>query len=127
MPMTYRIDSDAGRLEVVGDGAITQPERLEAMHAWRRHPAYRPGLRTLCDFSTATSTPTLAELHEIVALIEQEAASVGKRKVAMVTAAPVTYGVARQFQALTADTESLLVQVFTDRSAALEWLDREGL
>jgi hypothetical protein len=126
MPMTSRIDSDAGRLEVVGDGAITQSERLEAMHAWRRHPAYRPGLRTLCDFSGATSTPTLAELHEIVALIEQEAASVGKRKVAMVTTAPVTYGVARQFQALT-DTGPLQVQVFTDRAAALEWLDREGL
>jgi hypothetical protein len=123
--MTYRIDSDAGMLLVVGDGAITQSERLGAMNAWLRHPAYRPGLRTLCDFSATTSTPTMADLHEIVALIEQQAASIGKKKVAVVTATPVTYGVARQFQALT-DSGPLQVRVFTDRTAALGWLEREG-
>jgi hypothetical protein len=125
MPMTYRIDSDAGMLFVVGDGAITQSERLGAMHAWLRHPAYRPGLRTLCDFSAATSTPTMSDLHEIVALLEQQAAAIGRKKVAMVTASPVTFGVARQFQALT-DSGPLQVRVFTDRTAALGWLDRDG-
>ena len=125
MPISYRIDADAGLLLVVGDGAITQSERLDAMHGWLRHPAYRPGLRTLCDFSAATSTPTMSELHEIVAFVEQEAASIGRKKVAMVTGAPVTYGVARQFQALT-DTGVLHVRVFTDRAAALGWLNREG-
>lgn len=125
MPMTYRIDSDAGLLLVVGNGAITQSERLEAIHSWLRHPAYRPGLRTLCDLSAATSTPTMSELHEIIALIDEQTASIGRKKVAMLTAAPVTYGVARQFQALT-DSGPLQVRVFTDRTAALEWLDREG-
>lgn len=125
MPMTYRIDSDAGLLLVVGDGAITQSERLDTIRSWLRHPAYRPGLRTLCDFSAATSTPTMSELHEIVALIDQQTASIGRKKVAVVTGAPVTYGVARQFQALT-DSGPLQVRVFTDRTAALGWLDRAG-
>jgi hypothetical protein len=52
--------------------------------------------------------------------------AVGRKKVAMVTATPVTYGVARQFQALT-DSGPLPVRVFTERTAALGWLDREGL
>ena len=60
MPMTYRIDANAGMLLVVGDGAISQSERLGAMRDWLRHPEYHPGLRTLCDFSATTSTPTMS-------------------------------------------------------------------
>jgi len=58
MPLTYRIDSDAGMLLVVGEGTISQAERIEAISGWLRHPEFRQGLNTLCDFSAATSTPT---------------------------------------------------------------------
>ena len=121
MPLSFRIDSDAGMLTIVGEGFITQSERLEAMHAWLRDPGFRPGLKTLCDFSAATSTPTMHELREIVALIDEHAAAIGKKKLALVATKPVTFGVARQFQTL-ADFGPLDVEVFKDRRTALGWL-----
>jgi hypothetical protein len=104
MPLRYRIDPDAGMLLVVGEGAIS--------------------LNTLCDFSAATSTPTIAELWEIVSLVDRHATAIGKKKLAMIAARPVTFGVARQFQTL-ADTGPLNVGVFKDRRAALGWLRHE--
>ena len=125
MPLRYHIDSDAGMLLVVGEGAISQSERLAAMRGWLGDPGFRPGLNTLCDFSAATSTPTMAELHEIVSIVDRHSAAIGKKKLAMVAPRPVTFGVARQFQTL-ADTGPLDVGVFKDRRAALGWLRHEG-
>lgn len=121
MPLSYRIDPDAGLLTIVGEGFITQSERIEAIRAWLRDPAFRPGLKTLCDFSEATSTPTMRELREIVALVDEHAAAIGKKKLAVVATKPVTFGVARQFQTL-ADFGPLDVEVFKDRGTALGWL-----
>jgi hypothetical protein len=121
MSFTYHIDSSAGILYIVGEGAITQAERLETMRAWLSDPAFRPGLHALCDFSAATSTPSLPELREIMAIINRNATLIGRTKLAMVTARDVTLGVARQFQAL-AEASPLNVQIFADREAALAWL-----
>jgi hypothetical protein len=112
-------------LLVVGEGAISQSERIEALCGWLSHPAFRPGLNTLCDFSAATSTPTIAELREIVSLVDRHAIAIGKKKLAMIAVEPVTFGVARQFQTL-AETGPLNVGVFKDRRAALGWLRHEG-
>jgi hypothetical protein len=121
MPLSFRIDSDAGTLMIVGEGFITQPERIEAIQAWLRDPGFRPGLKTLCDFSASTSTPTMRELREIVALVDEHAAAIGKKRLAVVATKPVTFGMARQFQRL-ADFGPLDVEVFKDRRTALGWL-----
>jgi hypothetical protein len=124
MPLRYQIDRDAEMLLVVGEGTITQPERIATMGEWLRDPDYRPGLNTLCDFSEATSTPTMAELREIISIVDLHAAAIGKKKLAVIATKPVTFGVARQFQTL-ADTGPLDVGVFKDRRAALGWLRHE--
>jgi len=98
MPLSYRIDSDAGTLVVVGEGVISQSGRLEAIRAWLRDPPFRPGLNTLCDFPAASTTPTMQELREITSIIEQHGAAIGKKKLAVIATKPVTFGVARQFQ-----------------------------
>ena len=85
----------------------------------------RPALPTLCDFAAASSTPTMAELQQIVALVDRHAASIGKKKLAVVAPRAVTFGVARQFQTL-ADDGPLDVGVFKDRRAALGWLRHEA-
>jgi hypothetical protein len=121
MPFTYHIDSSDGILFIVGEGAITQAERLDTMRAWLSDPTFRPDLHALCDFSTATSTPNLPELREIIAIINQNATRIGRTKLAVVTARDVTFGVARQFQAL-AEATPLNVQIFEDREEALAWL-----
>lgn len=121
MSFTYHIDSDAGMIVVVGVGETTQAERFQAMQAWMNDPAFRPGLQILCDFSAATTPPTLAELNEIVNFVKRHAAAIGRKKVAVVTADPVTFGAARQFQALS-HSGPHTVQVFKDRESALGWL-----
>jgi hypothetical protein len=125
MPLTYRIDSDAGLLVVIGEGSITQAERIDTINGWLCDPAFRPGLNTLCDFSDTTSTPTMPELREIITLVDRNAAKIGKKKLAVIATRAVTFGVARQFQVL-ADSGPLSVSVFKDRRAALGWLHREG-
>jgi hypothetical protein len=121
MPLTYHIDSEARMLLVVGQGAITQDERLDAMRAWLRDPAYRPGLDTLCDFSAATSIPKLMELKEIVAVMQRNSDLIGRKKLAMVVTSLATHAVARQFRAFL-DPCALEVSVFKDRRAAMAWL-----
>ena len=124
MSFTYHIDSSAGILFIVGEGTITQAERLATMRAWLSDPAFRPGLHALCDFSAATSTPSLPELREIIAIINRNATLIGQTKLAVVTAREVTLGVAHQFQTL-AEASPLNVQIFTDREAALAWLRKD--
>jgi hypothetical protein len=124
MPLSYHIDADSGMLLVVGEGNISQSERLAAMRGWLRDPEFRPGLNTLCDFSAASSTPTMSELYEIVSIVERHSREIGKKKLAVIAPRPVTFGVARQFQTL-ADSGPLDVGVFKDRRAALGWLRHE--
>lgn len=123
MPMTYRIDPEANLLSVVSQGVITQDERMQTIQAWLKDPVYRPGLDTFFDLTGAESTPDLAELREIVATIAERAPDIGPKKVAILTAKPITFGVARVFQAL-AEVEDtpLRVKVFNDRHAAWSWL-----
>jgi hypothetical protein len=121
MPFTYRIDPDAGLLLVTADGHVTQDERMRAMAAWLKDPLFRPGLNTFCDFSASTSTPTLEELSAIVEYIGRHAKTIGRSRLAVLAPKTVTFGVARQFQAMIAGGP-LDVRVFTDPSAARAWL-----
>lgn len=124
MPLTYRIDSDAGIVFVRGEGAITQAERIEAMGAWTSDPSYAKTSCTLCDFSATTSTQTLSELREVVSLINGYIAKAGARRIAVVAPRDTSFGAARQFQALLS-SETAHVQVFRDANAALAWLRRD--
>jgi hypothetical protein len=123
MPLTYRIDTEAQILFVLGTGVITQPERMSTMLAWIKDPAFGPGFDTFCDFSGTESTPKLSELREVVAAIGEHAGAIGFARLAIVTAKPITFGVAKVFEAL-AETEgtTLEVKVFFDRDKAWAWL-----
>lgn len=123
MPITYRIDADANMLYVVATGVTTQAERMAAMFGWLNDPAFKPGLDTFCDFTTADSTPRLSDLRALIVAIGQHAHVIGHQKVAILAAKPITFGVARVFEAL-AETEEvpLQVKVFFDRDRVWEWL-----
>jgi hypothetical protein len=123
MPVTYHIDREAGMLFVFGDGAITQSERIGAMRAWMSDEAYRPGLKTMCDFSAAITVPTHDELMQIVTFVEENAKRIGQKKLALVTPMPLATAVARQFRALTA-SGLLEVGVFRNRHDARVWLQQ---
>jgi hypothetical protein len=128
MPMTYRIDLNANLLFVVMTGEVTHAERMQTMLAWINDPAFRPGLDTFCDLTESGSTPDLAGLREIVATISEHAPRIGPKRVAVLAAKPITFGVARVFEALAEVEETpLQVKVFNDRNAAWAWLRPGGL
>ena len=125
MPLWYRVDPFTRLLMITAEGALTQEERLAGMQAWMSDPDFEPGLNTLFDVTASTSTPTMAELRQIVDAVNRRAAAIGRIRLAVVTARPITFGVARQFGAL-AEPGPIQVEVFTSREAAIAWLRDEG-
>ena len=123
MPLTYHVYADARLLFIRGVGAITQRDRVEAMNAWLADPAYQTCLDALCDFSAAESVPRLAELRELIAVLEHRLPPMGPRRLAVVTARPIAFAVARIFQDLMQiESAPLQVRVFFDRNHAWTWL-----
>jgi hypothetical protein len=121
--MRYRIDGDANMLYILGTGVITQAERMETMLGWLHDPLFRPGLDTFCDFTTAESTPKLADLRQLITAIEEHAAKIGHQKVAILAAKPITFGVARVFESMAELEEApITVRVFFERDKLWEWL-----
>ena len=125
MPLVYTFRSDIGLLVIVGQGEISQNERLNAIRGWLSDPSYKPGLDVLCDLSgAATATvSSLSELREMVALVRENAQAMGPHKLAVVASKPVGFGVARQFEALMAVANPVVdVRIFATRSEAWSWL-----
>ena len=122
MPIGFEIYRDFRLLFIRGQGVITQRERVEAMLAWLRDPGYQHCTDALFDVTAAQSTPRLAELREIVAILRESIPSSGPRRLAIVTARPITYAVARVFQDLVLKDVPLQVKVFIDRELAWAWL-----
>jgi hypothetical protein len=125
MPLTYTIDADAGLLSIVGEGSLTQSERLRFVHESLQDPAFRPGLATLFDVSNTTSTPSMSQLREIVMLLRQHAHRIGHTRIAIVAPRPIVFGVAREFQTLVElETALMEISIFTNRDEALRWLGK---
>lgn len=123
MPMRYHIDPVVNMLFVVGTGIITQAERMETMLAWIHDPQFKPGLDTMCDFTAAESTPRLSDLRELVAAIGEHAPEIGHKKVAILAAKPITFGVARVFESMAELEEApITVRVFFEREKLWDWL-----
>jgi hypothetical protein len=97
----YDIYTDIGLLFIRGQGVITQRERMRTMLAWLRDPDYQRCNDALVDLAGVKSTPTMAELRELVAMLKQERPPEGgPRRIAMVTSRPITFAVARMFEQL---------------------------
>ena len=88
--------------------------------------------RSLCagalfDIADAQSTPKLSELREIITILRQRLPASGPRRLAIVTAKPITFAVARVFgQLLQLKGVPLEVKIFPDREQAWMWLRREA-
>ena len=122
MPIGFATYRDFRLLFIRGHGVITQTERVEAMLSWLSDPGYQHCTDALFDVTAAQSTPKLAELREIIAILRRSMPSSGPRRLAIVTARPITYAVARVFQDLVLKDVPLRVNVFMDREAAWAWL-----
>jgi len=123
MALAYSILSEWRLLCIRGVGVITQGERVQTMRAWLADPAYPDCDDALCDFSQAESTPTMAELRELVGLMSQHLPAGGPRRLAMVTSKPIAFVVAGEFKEFVERAAvPLEVTVFADFQSAWQWL-----
>ena len=123
MPIDFYIYREFRLLFIRGHGVVTQTERVETLLAWLGDPDYQHCTDALFDVTAAQSTPRLAELRQIIAILRDHMPSQGPRKLAIVTGRPITYAVARVFQDLIQLKDvPLEVRVFFNREAAWAWL-----
>lgn len=124
--MRFCIYPDFRLLFIRGHGVITQTERVETMLAWLEDPCYELCTGALFDIAQAQSTPKLAELRQIVAILRQHLAASGRRgprKLAIVTAKPIAFAVARVFEKLIQlKGIPLEIRIFLDQERAWKWL-----
>jgi hypothetical protein len=93
------------------------------MMAWLRDPQYECCSGALFDVAAAESTPTVRELRELIAVLEQQMPPNGPRQLAVVTSKPITFVVARIFEnLLQLKRVPLQVRVFMDHDQAWSWL-----
>ena len=121
MSFTYTIDPIEGLLLVRAEGVVTQEERLEAVVSWMTDQHFRADLDAICDFSGAESTPTMAELRELVGLLGRLSDFVGSPRIAIVVSKAITFVVAEQFASI-AKQIPIQVRVFSNRESAVSWL-----
>ena len=123
MPLSYHIAPHLHLLYIRGEGVITQLERLFTLRAWLRDPDYPDCDTALCDFTATESTPTMAELHELVTIMSQHEKGRGPKRLAIATAKPITFGVAREFKEIAGIAGvPIEVKVFDAVDAAWAWL-----
>jgi hypothetical protein len=123
MSLGFQIHPDIGLLFIRGQGVITQRERIRALLAWTQDADYASCGDAILDVAAAKSTPTIAELRELIALLKQHMPVSGPRRLAIVTSKPITFAVARAFENLVKFRGiPLQVRVFMDPGRAWTWL-----
>jgi hypothetical protein len=126
MPLSYSVLPSLRLLCIRGWGVITQRERIETMREWLADPSYPICDDALCDFSEASSTPTMAELRGLVELMAQQLPARGPRKLAIITSKPITFVVAGEFKEFVKQSAVPMdVEVFPDFQSGWTWLRPE--
>lgn len=123
MPITFRIDPTKGIIEVTAHGVVTFGDLMGAIKAVPNDPDFSSDLRCLNDFSAATElTLTASELER---LAETRTLATTSRR-ALIATASLVYGMGRMYEAHVDINNHGTIRVFTERAAALAWLN-EGV
>ena len=127
MSLGYDIYEDIGLLYIRGQGEITQAQRMDAMLAWLGEPAYEDCSDALIDLAGVKTTPKIAEMRELIAMLKQQRPARGPRRLAMVTSKPITFILARIFERLIRSQGlPFEVKVFMTLGRAWDWLRPNG-
>jgi hypothetical protein len=121
MPITYEVDHNAQRVRSVATGDI----RLEDMaaHVAALADAHVLSYPALLDARRATLSMTAEEMRRIVPLIARLREQHGQARTAFVTDNDVSFGMARMYATLAADSDSgfMVYRTIEEGMAALGW------
>lgn len=123
MPITVRIDQEAGIrfTELLGD--VTPDEVLSSLREVYTRPDFDPDLNVLWDMRNASvELFRFEEVKYIADFTRGHWGTSGTSRAALVVSQDVHYGLARMFEELFKSRSSSKVMVFRDREEALRWL-----
>jgi hypothetical protein len=121
MPITFRIDKEAGMVYTTIEGRINTDELLESLERLMNHPDFGPGLNGLADLRSMEIDTFSADVMRIADLMIKFRNKIGPSKTAVVISKDVTFGMTRMFQAFS-EQSSIETAIFRDREEALRWL-----
>lgn len=122
MPVTFRIDKEAGIVYTVIEGAVDTDELLKELDTLIKQPDFRPGLNGITDLRKSEMDTFTDDVQRVAEFFIKHREQVGASKTAIVLSGFVTYGMTRMFQAF-ADDSSVETQIFQDMDEALEWIE----
>ncbi len=119
MPVSYRIDSASQTIFWLMEGDVTDQELIDATRAlWAGHA---PQYDRLIDATRANSALVTGDaLRRIAAHVSRDRV----KRIALVGDQHDVYGMFRVFQAYLDDVEC---EIFSERTAALDWLAAQRL
>lgn len=121
MPITYEVDHNAQRVQCAATGAI----RLEDMtaHVTALATARCFGYSQLFDFRGATMDMSAEETRRIVPLIARLREEHGQARTAFIADTDVSFGMARMYATLAADSDSgfMVYRTIEEGTAWLGW------
>jgi hypothetical protein len=121
MPVTFRIDKEAGIVFTVIEGPLDTDELLRELAAMIKHPDFKPGLSGITDLRKSEMDTFTDDVQRVAEFFISHKEQVGVSRSAIILSGFVTYGMTRMFQAF-AEESSLDTRIFQDMDEALEWI-----
>ena len=115
------VDLDHGLLVIVGDGELRYSDFVSLWDDIRTRAEWG-SLRKLFDLTRCTALLWTDDVHHLIDREHQEAHLFPSRRVAVVSAVAVTYGMARMFQMGGESDRRYELEVFRSLEEAKAWL-----
>jgi hypothetical protein len=123
VPLDYRIIAAERRVLTAGSGKVTFPDAVALMRAMVADKAIDPAYSELVDLRSIQSIDLSAE--QIAELAKTRIFAATSRR-AIVAPVPLSFGMARMYEAHHISGGPATLRVFTGLKEALEWLDAES-
>jgi hypothetical protein len=125
MPIESHIDSDGGLIFHTAEGLLVAEELLSAFDSVASDPVFRPTMGALWDLTGASiEAAGTDDVKTLAAAIGERLTESEYHKVAIAAPHDLTFGLARMYEAYTAQLP-IELGVFRTRDEALEWLEGE--
>jgi len=128
MPMTHRVDQEAGMVRLRCWGILTNEEMLTSVERMHGDPARRPGMPSLVDCRDIEEMRVTPSGMEAAAAIEQALVDPAQESWAIAIIAPQedVFRLGRIYEALRVGSPAK-VGVFRDAADAEDWLRRQSV
>ena len=124
MPVSYRYDDLANRLQTRCEGAVTYTEVKEHFKQLTRDSRLRANCDVLLDLTFMEGHATAEQVNEVATTLEDMHELVPLGRCAVVGPEDVTYGLGRMFQGFAWPT-FVGMRVFRTHAEAIAWLNEE--